>query len=131
MGNWFGIVGVEMVGAMRMVASVVAVLVSAGLGAVLVGFATSGTGDPVPLAGEPLKRVPRLHLLVASNPPFVLDVGTGRVTPIRAPAVMKRGEAREGSDLCGSHMHTGFASALTRCGSPALAGLPLERCVAG
>jgi hypothetical protein len=74
-----------------MVASVVAVLVSAGLGAALVAVATSGTGDPVPLAGEPLKAPSRLHLLVASNPPFVLDVDTGRVTPIRAPAAMKRG----------------------------------------
>jgi hypothetical protein len=76
---------------MRLTASVAAVLVSTGLGAVLAAVATSGTGDPVPLAGEPLKGASRLHLLVASNPPFILDVDTERVTPIPAPAVMKRG----------------------------------------
>jgi hypothetical protein len=76
---------------MRAVAFVVAVLVVAGLGGALVALGVSGTGDPVPLAGEPLKGASRLHLLVASNPPFVLDVDTGRVTPIPAPAVMKRG----------------------------------------
>jgi hypothetical protein len=76
---------------MRAAAFVVAVLVVAGLGRALVALGVSGTGDPVPLAGEPLKGASRLHLLVASNPPFVLDVDTGRVTPIHAPAAMKRG----------------------------------------
>jgi hypothetical protein len=76
---------------MRAVAFFVAVLVVAGLGRGLVALGASGTGDPVPLEGEPLKGPSRLHLLVASNPPFVLDVDTGRVTPIRAPAAMKRG----------------------------------------
>src|SRR6266487_4509221 len=76
---------------MRVVGLVVAVLVSAGLGGALVAAGASETGDPVPLAGLPLNRASHLHLLVASNPPFVLDVDTGRVTPIRAPAAMKRG----------------------------------------
>lgn len=76
---------------MRLVAVVVAVLVSAGLGGALVAVGASETGDPVPLSGMPFKGASHLHLLVANNPPFVLDVDTGRVTPIRAPVVMKRG----------------------------------------
>jgi hypothetical protein len=76
---------------MRVAASGMAVVVSAGLGGALVGVGASGTRDPVPLAGTPLREASHLHLLVASNPPFVLDVDTGRVTPIRAPVVMKRG----------------------------------------
>jgi hypothetical protein len=71
---------------------VLVVLVCIGLGGgVLVGAGASGRGDPVPLAGVPFKGVSHLHLLVANNPPFVLDVDTGRVTPIRAPVVMRRG----------------------------------------
>ena len=77
---------------MRLIALVVAVLVGVGLGGALVAVGASGTGDPVPLTGIPLKGASRLHLLVASNPPFALDADTGRVTPIRAPVVMKRGE---------------------------------------
>ena len=53
-------------------------------------LAGAGAGGPRPVAGTPL-RSSHLHLLVASNPPFVLDVDTGRVTPIRAPAAMKHG----------------------------------------
>jgi hypothetical protein len=70
---------------------VLVVLVSVGLGGVLVGTGASGRGDPVPLTGVPLEGASHLHLLVANNPPFVLDVDTGRVTPIRAPVVMRRG----------------------------------------
>jgi hypothetical protein len=71
---------------------VLVVLVCIGLGGgVLVGAGASGRGDPVPLAGVPFEGVSQLHLLVANNPPFVLDVDTGRVTPIRAPVVMRRG----------------------------------------
>jgi hypothetical protein len=64
---------------MRTVLSVVTVLVSAGVGGALVAVGASGTSDPVPLAGVPLQGASRLQLLVASNPPFVLDVDTGRV----------------------------------------------------
>jgi len=76
---------------MRVVAFLSALLVAAGVGGALVAVGASGTGDPVPLAGVPLTGASRLHLLVANNPPFVLDVDTGRVTPIRAPVAMKRG----------------------------------------
>lgn len=76
---------------MRVRALVVAVLVGAGLVGALVGAGASGTSDPVALAGAPLNGASHLHLLVANNPPFVLDVDTGRVTPIRAPVVMRRG----------------------------------------
>jgi hypothetical protein len=50
-----------------------------------------GGGDPSPLAGSPPRGPSGLHLLVASNPPFVLDVDTGRIAPVRAPVAMKRG----------------------------------------
>src|SRR6266550_1667672 len=76
---------------MRLVPSLVAVLVGAGLGVALVTVGTSGTVGPVPLAGGPLRGAAHLHLLVASNPPFVLDVDSGGVVPIRAPVVMRRG----------------------------------------
>jgi hypothetical protein len=76
---------------MRLIAVVLAVLVSACLGGASVAVGASRTGEPVPLAGLALKGASHLHLLVASNPPFLLDVDTGRVTPIRAPGVMKRG----------------------------------------
>ena len=76
---------------MWILAFVVAVLVSASLGGAGVAAETVRTGEPVPLAGAALKGASNLHLLVASNPPFVLDVDLARVSPIRAPAVMKKG----------------------------------------
>jgi hypothetical protein len=39
-------------------------------------------GVPRPLHGVPLGRRTRLRLLVASDPPFLLDVDTARVTPL-------------------------------------------------
>jgi hypothetical protein len=47
--------------------------------------------DPAPLSGIRLGRETDLRLLVASNPPFVLDVDTGGVTPVPGVRVMKRG----------------------------------------
>lgn len=63
----------------------------AALVAVLAGAGSVGAGEPGPVAGLPLKAASHLHLLVANNPPFVLDVDSGRVTPIRAPAAMRHG----------------------------------------
>jgi hypothetical protein len=40
-------------------------------------------GDPAPLAGVPLRAQTGLRLVVADNPPFVLDVDSRRVTPLR------------------------------------------------
>jgi|tagenome__1003787_1003787.scaffolds.fasta_scaffold20699817_1 hypothetical protein len=77
---------------MRAVVVVLVVLVSTGLaGGVLVSAGASGTGDPVPVTGVAFKGASHLHLLVASNPPFILDVDSGRVTRIRAPVVISRG----------------------------------------
>src|SRR6266852_9165401 len=90
-GNRSGRVGVEVAGTMWILAFVVAVLVSASLGGAGVAAETVRTGEPVPLAGAALKGASNLHLLVASNPPFVLDVDMARVSPIRAPAVMTKG----------------------------------------
>src|SRR6266851_7026155 len=77
--------GCRSTGAMRVAAFVLAVLVGAGLGGALVAVGASEPGQPVPLAGLPLRGASYLHLLVADNPPFVLAVDTGRVTPVRAP----------------------------------------------
>jgi hypothetical protein len=76
---------------MRLVAVVVSVLAGAGLGGALVAVGAARTGDPVRLSGTAFEGASHLHLLVANNPPFVLDVDARRVTPIRAPVVMKRG----------------------------------------
>lgn len=40
--------------------------------------------EPAPLRGAPLQGETGLRLVVADNPPFVLDVDTGRVTPVPA-----------------------------------------------
>lgn len=37
---------------------------------------------PKPLRGVPLRGSTRLRLLVANAPPFLLDVDSGRITPI-------------------------------------------------
>jgi hypothetical protein len=37
---------------------------------------------PEPLTGDPLARRTGLRLLIADNPPFVLDVDTGAITPV-------------------------------------------------
>jgi hypothetical protein len=76
---------------MRVAGLVVVLLVSAGLGGALVAAGAPRKGEPTLLAGVPFKGTSNLHLLVASNPPFVLDVDTTRIAPIRAPAAMKRG----------------------------------------
>jgi hypothetical protein len=41
----------------------------------------SQAGDPTPLRGTPLRET-GLRLVVADNPPFVLDVDTGKVAPL-------------------------------------------------
>ena len=43
-----------------------------------------GVGEPRPLRGTPLRGETNLRLVVADNPPFVLDVDTGETTPLRA-----------------------------------------------
>ena len=48
---------------------------------VLAGTATAR--EPIPLRGSPLKGETGLRLLVSDSPPFVLDVDTGSVTPLR------------------------------------------------
>lgn len=53
--------------------------------------ATPGVGDPMPLRGAPLRDGTGLRLVVADNPPFVLDVDTGRVTRVPGVRSMNRG----------------------------------------
>lgn len=52
-----------------------------------------GARDPVPLAGTSLPAKTGVRLLVADNPPFVLDVDTGKVIPVARPA-LSRGTLR-------------------------------------
>jgi hypothetical protein len=52
----------------------------------LAGLPASSTGsprEPVPLRGVPLQGATGLQLVIADNPPLILDVDTGRVTPLR------------------------------------------------
>ncbi len=50
--------------------------------------------DPVPLAGGALPTKTGLQLVVADNPPFVLDVDTGKVIPVAGVPAMSRGTLR-------------------------------------
>jgi hypothetical protein len=66
-------------------------------------FASAGAGSttPRPLVGVPLRGATHLTLLVASNPPYLLDVDTGRRTRIRGLKLARRsilGVAAVGSD---------------------------------
>jgi hypothetical protein len=61
-------------------------LVAGALGGARLDAATSKARLPVPLRGMPLTQPSNLHLLVADNPPFVLDVDSGTITRIRAAA---------------------------------------------
>lgn len=53
--------------------------------------ASAGAREPVPLRGGPLGKETGLRLLVANNPPFVLDVDSGGVTPVRGIPAQERG----------------------------------------
>jgi hypothetical protein len=50
-----------------------------------------GSPEPAPLRGVPLRGPTGLRLLVADNPPFVLDVDSGRVSPLSDFRRMKGG----------------------------------------
>jgi hypothetical protein len=47
--------------------------------------------EPAPVRGLPLGRATGLRLVVADNPPFVLDVDRGSVSPVAGVRAMKRG----------------------------------------
>lgn len=63
-------------------------LVPVALAAVAVGWAAGGT--PGPLRGAALSRHTGIELLVAADPPFVLDVDSGRVTSVTGIDVADR-----------------------------------------
>jgi hypothetical protein len=48
-------------------------------------------GDPVPLRGTPLRGETGLRLLIAANPPVILDIDTGRAKPLPGVRPMNRG----------------------------------------
>lgn len=50
-----------------------------------------GPREPAPLRGIPLGRETGLRLVVADNPPFVLDVDTGSVMPVPGVRAIERG----------------------------------------
>ncbi len=64
---------------------------SIGLTAGAVTFDPMRASDPVPLAGTSLPARTGLRLLVAGNPPFVLDVDTGQVIPVDGVAAGSHG----------------------------------------
>lgn len=79
---------------MRIAASILLVLILAagiGLTARAAPNAPDRARDPVPLAGVALRDETGLRLLVSGNPPFVLDVDTGRVMPVPGIPVLSRG----------------------------------------
>ena len=56
----------------------------------LVATAGSASPGPRPLRGVTLREKTGLRLLVANNPPFVLDVDSGRATPVTGLAKAPR-----------------------------------------
>jgi hypothetical protein len=76
---------------LRIAAPILGLCLTAGIG--LTAKAAQSTldraRDPVPLRGTALKGETGLRLLVAANPPFVLDVDTGRVIPSGIPALTR------------------------------------------
>lgn len=68
-----------------------AALIVAVLAVGVADAAPHGSGDPVPLRGAALTGETGLRLLVASNPPFVLDVDSGRVSPVPGLRPLSRG----------------------------------------
>lgn len=61
---------------------------------VAISIAAGGSAEPrkpVPLRGAPLGQATGLRLLVADNPPFVLDVDSGSVTPVRGIPAQEEG----------------------------------------
>jgi len=78
---------------MRIGVSVLALGLAAGIGLTArpAPSASDRARDPVPLAGNALRGKTGLRLLVASDPPFVLDVDTGSVMPVPGIRAMSRG----------------------------------------
>jgi hypothetical protein len=50
--------------------------------------------EPAPIRGAPLPDETGLRLVVADNPPFVLDIDTGRATPVPGVRPQSRGTVR-------------------------------------
>lgn len=78
---------------MRIAVSILALSLSASIGltARAATYDLERARDPVPLAGMPLQAPTGLRLLVADNPPFVLDVDTGKVIPVAGVPALSRG----------------------------------------
>lgn len=78
---------------MRIAAPLIALALAAiiGLSARAAPSTLHRSREPVPLRGVPLRGETGLRLLVADNPPFVLDVDTGSVTPLPGVPAMNRG----------------------------------------
>lgn len=83
-GNRSILGGVEHVRSMRIALPTVALALAviAGLSAPAAPSTVRGAGEPVPLSGAPIPGDTGLRLVVADNPPFVLDVDTGSVTSV-------------------------------------------------
>jgi hypothetical protein len=62
---------------------------AAGLVGAVALVGAAGARGPAPLGGAPLQGPIHLRLLVASNPPYVLDVDRGSATRVRSVSVRK------------------------------------------
>lgn len=91
-GNWDSVGGVEHVKHMRIALSTaaLALAVTVAVSAPAAPSTVRDAGEPAPLRGVPLRET-GLRLVVADNPPFVLDVDTGRVAPLRRVRSLNRG----------------------------------------
>jgi hypothetical protein len=100
----------------------------AGLAVVAATLAVGGGAEPVQIAGEPLRSSGGLRLLVADEPPFVLDVDSGSVTRVRGvsgdASVVEVG-GRSGAVLAGDIAYAvDRRTARARRLGPALAAVP-------
>jgi hypothetical protein len=76
---------------MRIAFITVAVVVAAAIGRVAAPSSGRASGEPTHLHGTPLRVLTGLRLVVADNPPFVLDVDAARRTPLRRVPTLRRG----------------------------------------
>jgi len=76
---------------MRIALATVATVVAAAVAGVAATSSVGADGEPTPLHGMPLRGSTGLRLVVADNPPIVLDVDAARATPVRRVPTLRRG----------------------------------------
>lgn len=76
---------------MRIALVTVALVVATALLGVAVPSSVGADGEPTPLHGMPVRGPTGVRLVVADNPPFVLDVDAARATTLRRVPTLRRG----------------------------------------